>query len=260
MIAELHNKISRTGSNLSDRLEDQLTGNFFGAIRYLPFELGLHMVLKALKFADKEQDLQWQQMLDSVNGYRYEMEFWVRHAEGEIDLIITLPDAAIGIEVKYLSGLSSEDEETHEEAAPEESMNQLARYSRLLQDVRGERAGYLVFLAPMRLLLSVSQGMQNRAVITKEVPLGFLAWETVLEQLRLIDLQSVERGQRQILQDLIDLLVHKGFERFNGFGNVCRAGIMGQQAYRFNPQTTSRVKLNWPTNLPIKEESYVYSK
>jgi|GEM_PF-4181867 len=34
MLAEIHNKISGTGSNLSDRLEDQLTGDFFGTLRY----------------------------------------------------------------------------------------------------------------------------------------------------------------------------------------------------------------------------------
>lgn len=45
VIAELHNKISQNGSNLSDRLEDQLTGDFFGSIRYLPFEIGLKPVL-----------------------------------------------------------------------------------------------------------------------------------------------------------------------------------------------------------------------
>lgn len=41
MIAEIHSKISSSGSNLSDRLEDQLTGDFFGAIGYLPFQVGL---------------------------------------------------------------------------------------------------------------------------------------------------------------------------------------------------------------------------
>ncbi|MFU1797790.1 hypothetical protein ACM1RC_28260 [Paenibacillus azoreducens] len=33
MIAEIHSKISSSGSNLSNRLEDQLTGDFFGDIR-----------------------------------------------------------------------------------------------------------------------------------------------------------------------------------------------------------------------------------
>jgi hypothetical protein len=36
MIAEIENKISPTGSNLSDRLEDKLTGDVFGSLSYLP--------------------------------------------------------------------------------------------------------------------------------------------------------------------------------------------------------------------------------
>jgi Holliday junction resolvase-like predicted endonuclease len=39
-----------------------------------------------------------------------EMEFWYRHSEGEIDLLLPLSNVIIGIEVKYLSGISSEDD------------------------------------------------------------------------------------------------------------------------------------------------------
>ncbi|KPU26283.1 hypothetical protein TR13x_10785 [Caloranaerobacter sp. TR13] len=37
MIAEMKGKISSTGSNLSERLEDKLIGDFFGALRYIPY-------------------------------------------------------------------------------------------------------------------------------------------------------------------------------------------------------------------------------
>ena len=45
MIAEIHGKISSSGSNLSDRMEDKLTGNFFGNLRYLPYEKGFKLLL-----------------------------------------------------------------------------------------------------------------------------------------------------------------------------------------------------------------------
>lgn len=45
MIVEIRNKISSSGSNLTDRLEDQLTGNVFGALRYLSSELGLRRAI-----------------------------------------------------------------------------------------------------------------------------------------------------------------------------------------------------------------------
>ena len=41
MIAEIHNKISSSGSNLSNRLEDKLTGDVFGAFQYLPINIGI---------------------------------------------------------------------------------------------------------------------------------------------------------------------------------------------------------------------------
>ena len=45
MIAEIKGKISSSNSNLSDRMEDELTGNVFGNLRYLPFNKGLKKIL-----------------------------------------------------------------------------------------------------------------------------------------------------------------------------------------------------------------------
>lgn len=41
MVEEFYGKISRSGSNLSDKLEDKLTGDFFGTLRYMDFCDGL---------------------------------------------------------------------------------------------------------------------------------------------------------------------------------------------------------------------------
>ena len=43
LIAEIYNKISKDGRNLSDRLEDQLTGDFFGTLRYMSFKSIQHL-------------------------------------------------------------------------------------------------------------------------------------------------------------------------------------------------------------------------
>lgn len=45
MIGEIKGKISSTGSNLNDRLEDDLTGNVFGNLRYMSFNHGLKQIL-----------------------------------------------------------------------------------------------------------------------------------------------------------------------------------------------------------------------
>lgn len=44
MIAELHNKISSNSSVNYERSEDELTGNFFGTLRYMPFNKGMVLV------------------------------------------------------------------------------------------------------------------------------------------------------------------------------------------------------------------------
>jgi len=52
-IAELHGKISSSGTNLSDRLEDLLTADIFGPLRYLPFQDGLsHILIQAMNYHD----------------------------------------------------------------------------------------------------------------------------------------------------------------------------------------------------------------
>ncbi|WP_081971896.1 NERD domain-containing protein [Paenibacillus borealis] len=260
MIAEIHNKISKTGSNLSDRLEDQLTGDFFGAIRYLPFEAALQHVLTAVRFETTDQESDWRESLQSTKGFDYEIEFWVRLAEGEIDLIIHLPDAVIGIEVKYYSGLSSDDEETEEVVSPGESINQLARYSRLLQELKQGKPAYLIFLAPLNTLMPVQRDMRTRTIIAKNIKLGFLTWQNVLEQLQSIGLQDLGKGQQRIMQDLIAHLLGKGFERFRGFSSVSKDSLMNGQPYTFHKKTMSRLNLLWPIHQKVQEGNYVYVK
>lgn len=106
MIAELHGKISSRGTNLRETSEDNLTGNFFGALRYIPFSKGIKKIL--LEAIDKS----------NFNNYEAEewaekIEFWPYHKDGELDLIIDFNLVTIGIEVKYNSGLSSEDLKKH---------------------------------------------------------------------------------------------------------------------------------------------------
>ncbi|WP_202916250.1 hypothetical protein [Paenibacillus mesophilus] len=262
MIAEIHNKISRSGSNLSDRLEDQLTGDFFGSIRYLPFHIGLKHVLDAVRFqkADQASGRNWRKLLGSIQDYDYQMHFWFRHTEGEIDLIMEHSDVVIGIEVKYYSGLSSDDEDTEEIVTPEESCHQLARYSRLLEDIRQGRQAYLIFLAPNNILTPVEAGIMGRSIISPNISLGFLAWQNVLEQLKSIELTQLDAGQRMIIQDLSDLLVRKGFERFKGFLSGTQNVSVHDNAYLFKGKSHNQRALNWPINVFVQEDSYVFNK
>ncbi|WP_010632471.1 hypothetical protein [Sporolactobacillus vineae] len=131
MIAEIHNKISQTNSNHSERLEDNLTGDFFGTLRYLPFERGLNYVLSTAQFNEENANIHWHKFINSLHGYPFNFQFWKRIQNDEIDLLLTSERAVIGIEVKLDSMLSSEDEDTEKPTDYIESKNQLARYSKI---------------------------------------------------------------------------------------------------------------------------------
>ena len=55
MIAEINGKISSSGSNWNDRLEDQLTSDVFGALRYIPYNDGLKHILDLSKTINQDQ-------------------------------------------------------------------------------------------------------------------------------------------------------------------------------------------------------------
>jgi len=58
-IAEIHGKISDAGSNLSERMEDLLTSDIFGCMRYLPADKALLPLLNtARSFHGKSFNIQ----------------------------------------------------------------------------------------------------------------------------------------------------------------------------------------------------------
>lgn len=261
MLAEIHRKISRSGSNLSDRLEDKLTGDFFGAIRYLPFEAGLRHVLRQASFETGQIQTEWNTLLDSMAGYEAELEFWPSHEEGEIDLLLHHPEACVGIEVKYFSPLSSVDEESEEPIDPEASKNQLARYARMLRERGGGRSKFLVFLAPYDILFPVKRAMEARPVMPAEVSLGYLGWQDVLAALEQIDLQPLQCWQTLVLKDLKELLVRKRFIHYKGLPLPLLLTELTATAYRYRTQAHEPKGYSWPKNqLITREDGYVYHK
>ncbi len=85
MIAEIKGKLSQTGYNLNESLEDNLTGNFFGALRYIPFDLALRNILVAGVYPSKVGDLIGK---ISADFWSDKIEFWPKADEGEIDALL----------------------------------------------------------------------------------------------------------------------------------------------------------------------------
>jgi Nuclease-related domain len=259
LLAEIHNKISQAGSNLSDRLEDKLTGDFFGTIRYLPFELGLKHVFVTVEFSQDQIKKNWLKFIEEQKGYIVQWEFWHHGEEGEIDLLISNDKAVIGIEVKYLSGISSEDQDDGIQDYTE-SLNQLARYSRMMEKLSNGREAYLLFLAPYEMMNTVKKNIDNRSIISPSVKLGFMCWQDILESLKSLNLDGLEIGQQLILNDLQALLTKKGFIRFNGFSSKIFNQPITRTAYSFNHEDSiSEGTWAWPGKIIEEDVFYVYN-
>ncbi|SFD39243.1 hypothetical protein SAMN05428981_101190 [Bacillus sp. OV194] len=262
MLADIHNKLSTTGSNLSDRLEDLLTGNFFGTIRYLPFEAALGHILKKAIFEQDDEHVQWSNFIEKERGFDAVFEFWPKHHEGEIDLRLQLGGTFAGIEVKYLSGLSSEDDGDAVDLQIDykESRNQLARYARMLAEISKGKTAYLIFLAPFVTMKSVQEAIRSRSIIEPGVHLGFLSWEDVLETLNELPFGDLDLGRKQIVQDLQELLRKKRFERFTGFSQRLLAQEVSDEHYQFSPESLNNtVSWSWNTQTIKEEEHYVFN-
>ena len=214
MVEEFYGKISRSGSNLSDNLEDKLTGDFFGTLRYMDFCDGLQPILcGALRKSEKQQETSQDaiQLLKNVNctNIRDEehIKFWPKHDLGELDVLLDFDNCCIGIEVKFQSGLSSDD--------------QLIREAEILCDLAKDKKKILLFIAGHESCRSVYHKYKD--VIRKDVHFIFVSWEDILQSMK--DLLSGGKGskytfgQRLMISDLVRLLTRKGFDIFLSMTN-----------------------------------------
>jgi hypothetical protein len=208
MIAEIHHK----NTNHS---EDVLTGNFFGALRYLPFDFAMKRI-----FTDGTYPLAICEALRNINlsEWSERISFWKKYAEGEPDIIIELDDAVILIEVKWFSWLSSDDDVDNQaitnEKLYEKSSNQLAKYADTLERIADGRSKYLLLLAPQDSAHIIYADVNRRSIVDKSVAFGYITWQSAYDVLQTV---YAEGFQRVIIGDIIQLLEVKGFAGFRDF-------------------------------------------
>ena len=214
MVEEFYGKISRSGSNLSDNSEDKLTGDFFGALRYMDFCDGLQPILcGALRKSEKQQAESQAaiQLIGNVNctniSDEEHIKFWPKHDLGELDVLLNFDNCCIGIEVKFKSGLSSDD--------------QLIREANILCDLPKDKKKILLFIAKHEACLSVYRKHKN--IISKDVHFVFASWEDILQSMKDIlhggKGSKYTFGQKLMTCDLVRLLTRKGFDTFLSMTN-----------------------------------------
>lgn len=211
MIAELNNKIP---SKLSTS-EDLLTGNFFGIIRYTNIENTIPCVFESSTFDKIEDENIFAEAMTSICKSQDPFNFWPKYESDEIDLIIELNEYVIGVEIKYNSGLSSDDEISNlNNNEIQNSYNQLAKYSRMLESKYPLKKKVLLFLAKENTVSYTYYSVLKRNIISNNVSFGFLSWQEIL-----ISLEKYNSPPNEliIVNDLIKYLKKKGFDTFKSF-------------------------------------------
>ena len=192
MIAEIYHKFSTD-------LEDVLTGDFFGAMRYMPFNRGLNQIFK--NYAVSE-DPQVTHILSNAADDDFNFEFWTRSENGlvEIDGFIPLTSVGIGIEVKYRSGLSGGDQLEKEAQVLDEWCNGKEKLLILIGEAEEAKAIYI-------------ENKDKR--VFRDVHLAYLSWQDILLGLDQVLISS--SYEKKMIEDLKTLLREKGFVSFEGF-------------------------------------------
>ena len=157
MIAEIYHKFSTD-------LEDVLTGDFFGAMRYMPFNRGLNQIFKNYVVSE---DPQVTHILSNAADDDFNFEFWKRSENGlvEIDGFIPLTSVGIGIEVKYRSGLSGGDQLEKEAQVLDEWCNGKEKLLILIWEAEEAKAIYI-------------ENKDKR--VFRDVHLAYLSWQDIL--------------------------------------------------------------------------------
>jgi len=261
-IAELHGKLSSSG-NFDDRVEDLLTSDVFGALRYLPPDRGIVPFLNAVLHMNSVTSvLRHPDRAISPSQVRYHFWPWGTVLRREPDLLVLLDlkdeQYAFVFEAKYRSGPSdlepAEDlganEPTELGEAPAAYGLQLAdQYDDLIQPspYREIAVGapiknrFLIYITAHttcpRETLDRSLDQLNKRheahgfQLSREFAAGHMLWASWFDVWRVIkeqDFRDFPFGL--VAQDLLRLLARKGFRAFSGFADITDQPRLGLPA------------------------------
>ncbi len=231
-IAELYGKISSTGSNLHDQMEDLLTSDVFSACKYLRSST---LLLPFLSTATSIGGASTAELLPK-DAKQAEYHFWPMLAHGEPDLVIVIKDSEEGVhlvvvEAKYFSGKSSvalDEEELETATAPADQLageyeDLLTLERQLALGIDGIRSRLLVYVTAHRNIraAALEESMREIERFHPSLPAGPVYWTNWFALVPLLTQPIIcEKWEHPIIDDLHDLMVRKGFISYKGFDLV----------------------------------------
>ncbi len=232
--ALLHGKLSSEQENM----EDVLTSNVFGLLRYVPASDGLFPLLARAEAVNGSRPLACLQ--DDEGGLAVgaaDFDFWPFYDEPdckpcEPDVVIHVRNPhgrglLILIEAKHLSGKSSEATE-----GDKHPNDQLAReWDNLVRVAEGKHADpFLIYLTASfgvpvsEIDASVAEYRSKRKDDVRPPAILALSWRHIPETFR--------RSENVILRDLCEMAERFGFRYFHGFHVSAQ---LERWSWRFNP-------------------------
>ncbi|ACB86081.1 hypothetical protein [Natranaerobius thermophilus] len=261
MLAEIKGKLDKRGSDIHERSEDKLTGDFFGSLRYLSFPKAMKQILTEMQILKKEAN-DIGRILESIDIEYWDdcIKFWYYHDEvGELDVLLSFEHLQIGIEVKYLSGLSSDDDISNDNEDHEEiSINQLARQSRILNSIKdSEQSALLLFIAPEPYHYSTVEEVIQRNILREGVSIASLSWENINQTIKaLLISDELNEFERLILTDINLLLEGRGLNRFRNFEFEANTVEESMYYYFKGASTREGITINFNVQTPIKRGEF----
>jgi hypothetical protein len=210
VIAEIKNKKVDIGS------EDQLTGNVFGALRYLPYPTVRQILIGSVTLPGIEKVLPESLPDDKNGGWGKCVRFWPHYEDNrtEPDVILELGEVIVMIEAKYMMKTLSGDK-------------QLMREAHLLDQKYRGKTQVLIILAKEECAHSIYR--DNVTDIRNKYPyimFGCATWQNLL------DVTSAHTEHSIVCADIADLLRKKGLERFRGFRGMNNDTLKAFQTVR----------------------------
>ena len=236
LIAEIYGKVE-------NHMEDELTGNVLGTLRYTSFNKISKPLLKSC-VCPKEIAA----VIDKINCEFWgdKIKFWSYDKLGEIDVLITFDEVIIGVEVKYLSGLSGD--------------NQLEREAEIIARKAYGKEKILLFLAPEETCLDIVTADYRKKFLDEYgVQLCYITWEDFFDTLKnFANDENLNPCEKIIVDDLIKLLSLKEFARFKSFDLGDVEEIFVNEYFDFNSVEIedNPAQINFVYAEKIEEENF----
>ncbi len=214
-IAEIHGKISHTGRNLSEKMEDLLTSDVFSACRYVRPEILLIPFLGTAKTVDGQL---LADLLPS-DDIRVKYHFWPMLSASEPDLVIEINlSYIIMMEAKYLSAVDWSKSDPRDVMGSSIPHNQLERQRYDLQNIerylkKSPESGTRKF----QLLISAHRSIPSEGInkLSRPKEIFWTNWHSLFDIL--VTVGDPNAQEKLVLEDLMCLLKRKNLRKFSGF-------------------------------------------